>query len=199
MAVVSSGAAGGVAAAELDAIDSALRAECFELGVAFVGPGEGTYARERTLTNSTEQRAVARERRRKMLRVRLALALVGQTTHTRALCGTHTHGRQRTTLVDNARMRARGARGPMGAGVATQAGTIKMNIDTDTQWAYWDGIRQYEAANHDYLQGQIGNPESPTKPNKKYYDPRMAMRSAEETMRDRLCEAAEDLNCVQVL
>merc|ERR1712084_19827 len=57
----------------------------------------------------------------------------------------------------------------------------------------------YEAKNHDYLQGQIGNPESDTKPNKKYYDPRMAMRAAEESMRDRLCLAAEDLNCVNVL
>merc|ERR1712151_130266 len=82
---------------------------------------------------------------------------------------------------------------------AIEAGTIKMNIDTDTQWAYWDGIRAYEAKNHDYLQGQIGNPESDTKPNKKYYDPRMAMRAAEESMRDRLCLAAEDLNCVNVL
>merc|ERR1719326_1194927 len=82
---------------------------------------------------------------------------------------------------------------------AIEAGTIKMNIDTDTQWAHWDGIRAYEAKNHDYLQGQIGNPESDTKPNKKYYDPRMAMRSAEESMRDRLCLAAEDLNCVNVI
>merc|ERR1719164_72124 len=82
---------------------------------------------------------------------------------------------------------------------AIEAGTIKMNIDTDTQWAFWDGIRQYEAKNHDYLQGQIGNPESPTKPNKKYYDPRMALRSGEEAMAKRLCEAAEDLNCINVL
>ena len=47
-------------------------------------------------------------------------------------------------------------------------GVIKMNIDTDTQWSFWDGIREYEAANHDYLQAQIGNPEGETKPNKKY-------------------------------
>merc|ERR1712228_704295 len=82
---------------------------------------------------------------------------------------------------------------------AIEAGVIKMNIDTDTQWAYWDGIRSYEAKYHDYLQGQIGNPESETKPNKKYYDPRMSMRSAEESMAARLCEAAEDLNCINVL
>jgi len=82
---------------------------------------------------------------------------------------------------------------------AIEAGVIKMNIDTDTQWAFWDGIRGYEAANHDYLQGQIGNPESPDKPNKKFYDPRMALRAGEESMAGRLCKAAEDLNCVDVL
>ena len=60
---------------------------------------------------------------------------------------------------------------------AIEAGTIKMNIDTDTQWAFWDGIREYEAKNRDYLQGQIGNPEGETKPNKKYYDPRMPLRA----------------------
>jgi len=82
---------------------------------------------------------------------------------------------------------------------AIEAGTIKMNIDTDTQWAFWDGIREYEAANRPYLQGQIGNPDGPEKPNKKYYDPRMALRSGEEAMAKRLCEAAEDLNCVNVI
>ena len=82
---------------------------------------------------------------------------------------------------------------------AIEAGTIKMNIDTDTQWAFWDGVREYEAKYHDYLQGQIGNPEGETKPNKKYYDPRMALRSGEEAMAKRLCEAAEDLNCINVL
>eukprot|EP00577_Skeletonema_sp_RCC1716_P000433 CAMPEP_0113391572 /NCGR_PEP_ID=MMETSP0013_2-20120614/10793_1 /TAXON_ID=2843 ORGANISM="Skeletonema costatum, Strain 1716" /NCGR_SAMPLE_ID=MMETSP0013_2 /ASSEMBLY_ACC=CAM_ASM_000158 /LENGTH=376 /DNA_ID=CAMNT_0000274847 /DNA_START=108 /DNA_END=1237 /DNA_ORIENTATION=+ /assembly_acc=CAM_ASM_000158 len=56
-------------------------------------------------------------------------------------------------------------------------GVIKMNIDTDTQWAFWDGVRAYEAKYHDYLQGQIGNPEGDDKPNKKYYDPRMSLRA----------------------
>merc|ERR1719223_1899329 len=79
---------------------------------------------------------------------------------------------------------------------AIKAGVIKMNIDTDTQWAFWDGIRAYEATNHDYLQGQIGNPDGDDKPNKKYYDPRMSLRAGEESMADRLCKAAEDLNCV---
>jgi fructose-bisphosphate aldolase class II len=82
---------------------------------------------------------------------------------------------------------------------AIEAGVVKMNIDTDTQWAFWDGIRAYEAKNHDYLQGQIGNPESADKPNKKYYDPRMALRAGEEAMAARLCLAADDLNCVNVL
>lgn len=82
---------------------------------------------------------------------------------------------------------------------AIEAGVIKMNIDTDTQWAFWDGVREYEAKNHDYLQGQIGNPDGDDKPNKKYYDPRMMLRAGEESMAERLCKAAEDLNCVNVL
>merc|ERR1712023_23699 len=82
---------------------------------------------------------------------------------------------------------------------AIKAGVIKMNIDTDTQWAFWDGIRAYEAKNHDYLQGQIGNPDGETKPNKKYYDPRMSLRAGEESMKDRLVEAMKDLNCIDVL
>ena len=49
-------------------------------------------------------------------------------------------------------------------------GVIKMNIDTDTQWSYWEGIKNFEKKYHDYLQGQIGNPDGPDKPNKKYYD-----------------------------
>lgn len=82
---------------------------------------------------------------------------------------------------------------------AIKAGVIKMNIDTDTQWAFWDGVRAYEAKNRDYLQGQIGNPEGATKPNKKYYDPRMSLRAGEESMAARLVECAKDLNCVNVL
>ena len=82
---------------------------------------------------------------------------------------------------------------------AIQYGVIKMNIDTDTQWAYWDGIRKFEAANHDYLQGQIGNPEGDDKPNKKYYDPRVWIRKAEESLIARLQIAFEDLNAVNSL
>jgi len=82
---------------------------------------------------------------------------------------------------------------------AIEAGTIKMNIDTDTQWAFWDGMREYEAKYRDYLQAQIGNPEGESKPNKKYYDPRMPLRSGEESMAKRLGEAMDDLNSVNVL
>jgi len=57
----------------------------------------------------------------------------------------------------------------------------------------------FQAKYHDYLQGQIGNPEGATKPNKKYYDPRMSLRAAEEAMAARLVKAAEDLKCVKVL
>jgi len=79
---------------------------------------------------------------------------------------------------------------------AISYGVIKMNIDTDTQWAYWDGVRLFEAANHDYLQGQIGNPEGAEKPNKKFYDPRVWLRKGEETLIARLKQAFEDLNAI---
>ncbi len=79
---------------------------------------------------------------------------------------------------------------------AISYGVVKMNIDTDTQWASWDGVRAYEARYHNYLQGQIGNPEGEDVPNKKYYDPRKWLRSAEESMIARLHQAFEDLNCI---
>lgn len=75
-------------------------------------------------------------------------------------------------------------------------GVIKMNIDTDTQWAFWDGIRGYEAKNRAYLQGQIGNPDGAEKPNKKYYDPRVFMREGQKSMAERLKQAFSDLNCI---
>ncbi|GGA71987.1 class II fructose-bisphosphate aldolase [Neiella marina] len=78
-------------------------------------------------------------------------------------------------------------------------GVIKMNIDTDTQWATWDGIRVYEADKRDYLQGQIGNPEGEDAPNKKYYDPRVWLRKGQESMVVRLEQAFADLNAVNVL
>ena len=73
-------------------------------------------------------------------------------------------------------------------------GVVKMNIDTDTQWAFWEGIKNYYKKNEGFLQGQIGNPEGDDKPNKKFYDPRAWLRKGEETMRDRLKLAYEDLN-----
>ncbi|MCY1633372.1 class II fructose-bisphosphate aldolase [Marinifilum sp. D737] len=79
---------------------------------------------------------------------------------------------------------------------AISYGVIKMNIDTDTQWAFWNGVREFEASNHDYLQGQIGNPDGDDKPNKKFYDPRKWLREGEVAMKDRLVMAFEDLNAV---
>lgn len=79
---------------------------------------------------------------------------------------------------------------------AISYGAIKMNIDTDMQWAYWDGIRTFYQKNEGYLQGQIGNPEGADKPNKKYYDPRVWIREAEKMFVQRLKLAFEDLNCL---
>jgi len=79
---------------------------------------------------------------------------------------------------------------------AIEYGVIKMNIDTDTQWAFWDGVRGYIAQYHAYLEGQIGNPEGDDKPNKKYYDPRKWLRAGELSMVARLEKAFDDLNCI---
>ena len=78
-------------------------------------------------------------------------------------------------------------------------GVIKMNIDTDTQWATWDGVRKFEASRHDYLQGQIGNPEGAEKPNKKFYDPRAWLREGEKSLIERMKVAFNDLNCIDRL
>lgn len=80
--------------------------------------------------------------------------------------------------------------------LALTLGVVKMNIDTDTQWAYWDGLRIWEAKNRPYLQGQIGNPKGLDKPNKKFYDPRVWLRKGEETLVTRCIEAYTDLNCM---
>ncbi|MEZ2336681.1 class II fructose-bisphosphate aldolase [Mucilaginibacter sp. RCC_168] len=81
---------------------------------------------------------------------------------------------------------------------AISYGAIKMNIDTDMQWAYWEGIKDYYKSKEAYLQHQIGNPEGEDSPNKKYYDPRVWLRKGEETFVKRLAAAFEDLNCVDV-
>lgn len=78
-------------------------------------------------------------------------------------------------------------------------GVIKMNIDTDTQWATWAGIMEYYKKNEGYLQGQIGNPEGDDKPNKKYYDPRVWLRAGQVGMVTRLEQAFQELNAVNSL
>jgi fructose-bisphosphate aldolase class II len=79
---------------------------------------------------------------------------------------------------------------------AIEYGAIKMNIDTDMQWAFLAGIRDYVQSKAAYLASQIGNPEGDDKPNKKYYDPRVWLREGEKTFVTRLKEAFEDLNCI---
>lgn len=79
---------------------------------------------------------------------------------------------------------------------ALSYGAIKMNIDTDMQWAFWDGVKNYYVANEGYLQGQIGNPDGADSPNKKYYDPRVWLRKGEEAFVARLKQAFEELNAV---
>ncbi|MFZ9672985.1 MAG: class II fructose-bisphosphate aldolase [Flavobacteriaceae bacterium] len=78
-------------------------------------------------------------------------------------------------------------------------GVIKMNIDTDMQYAYMEGVRNYIQDKNAYLQGQIGNPEGAEAPNKKYYDPRTWIREGEKTFVARLKKAFEDLNNVNTL
>lgn len=75
-------------------------------------------------------------------------------------------------------------------------GVIKMNIDTDMQWAFLSGVRDYIEENSAYLQTQIGNPDGDEKPNKKFYDPRVWLREGEAEFIARLKQAFEDLNCV---
>ncbi|MES2107543.1 MAG: class II fructose-bisphosphate aldolase [Bacteroidota bacterium] len=81
---------------------------------------------------------------------------------------------------------------------AISYGAIKMNIDTDMQWAYWEGIKEYYKSKEGYLQSQIGNPEGEDSPNKKYYDPRVWLRKGEENFVKRLTVAFGDLNCIDV-
>ena len=78
-------------------------------------------------------------------------------------------------------------------------GVIKMNIDTDMQFAFTEGVRDYITGNIEYLKTQIGNPEGDDIPNKKYYDPRKWIREGEITFKNRLKKAFEDLNNVNTL
>jgi len=75
-------------------------------------------------------------------------------------------------------------------------GVIKMNIDTDTQWATWEGVKNYVEKNNAYLQSQIGNPDGDDKPNKKYYDPRKWLRAGQESLVQRVLQAFKDLNAM---
>ncbi|MGD7034333.1 class II fructose-bisphosphate aldolase [Methylotuvimicrobium buryatense] len=78
-------------------------------------------------------------------------------------------------------------------------GVVKMNIDTDTQWATWAGVMEFYKKNEGYLQGQIGNPDGDDKPNKKYYDPRVWQRAGQVGMVTRLQQAFQDLNATNTL
>jgi len=77
-------------------------------------------------------------------------------------------------------------------------GVVKMNIDTDTQWATWAGILNFYKESEGYLQAQLGNPEGADKPNKKYYDPRVWLRKGQESMVARVKQAFTDLNAIDV-
>ena len=79
---------------------------------------------------------------------------------------------------------------------AISYGVIKMNIDTDTQWAFWEGVLENYKKKEGYLQAQIGNPDGDDKPNKKHYDPRSWLREGEKSMIERLKVAFADLNCI---
>lgn len=79
---------------------------------------------------------------------------------------------------------------------ALSYGTVKMNIDTDTQWSTWQGVLNYYNDKKRYLGKQIGNPTGEDKPNKPFYDPRVWIRKGEDSMVQRLLQTFEDLNCL---
>jgi fructose-bisphosphate aldolase class II len=78
-------------------------------------------------------------------------------------------------------------------------GVVKMNIDTDLQFAFTEGARDYIEANLEYLRTQIGNPKGADEPNKKYYDPRKWLRESELTFNKRLEQSFADLNNINTL
>ncbi len=80
---------------------------------------------------------------------------------------------------------------------AVDYGVVKMNVDTDAQWAFWNGVKGYIKKYNDYLQSQIGNPEGEDKPNKKYYDPRKWLREGEISMKKRVIKAYKDLKAIK--
>ena len=82
---------------------------------------------------------------------------------------------------------------------AISYGAVKMNIDTDMQYAFMSGSRDYFSKNAQYLKSQIGNPDGDDIPNKKYYDPRVWLRKSEEAFVNRLEKAFRDLNNINTL
>ena len=82
---------------------------------------------------------------------------------------------------------------------AISYGVIKMNIDTDIQYAFTEGVRDYILDKKDYIMSQIGNPDSQDEPNKKHYDPRKYIRAGELTLKTRLKRSFEDLNNINTL
>jgi len=82
---------------------------------------------------------------------------------------------------------------------AVNNGVVKMNVDTDTQFAYLAGIRDFVQKKAEYLKTQVGNPEGADKPNKKFYDPRVWVREGEKTLSERVKEACRDLGNVDKL
>lgn len=80
-----------------------------------------------------------------------------------------------------------------------QYGVVKVNLDTDIQWAMWDGVLQYYKNNQDFLQTQIGNPLGKNQPNKKFYDPRIWMRAGQKSIIKYLEKMFIILNAVNVL
>lgn len=82
---------------------------------------------------------------------------------------------------------------------AISYGVVKVNLDTDLQYAYLTGIRDYVLNKKDYLAKQVGNPEGEDKPNKKYFDPRVWVREGEKTMTKRVAEALDDFDAADKL
>ena len=78
-------------------------------------------------------------------------------------------------------------------------GVVKVNLDTDLQFAYLTGIRDYVLSKKDYLQTRVGNPDGADKPNKKHFDPRVWVREGEKTMSTRVKEALDDFNAANQL
>lgn len=113
-------------------------------------------------------------------------------------CQNYVHDKFKTSTKKPINLVFHGSSGSKSSDIreAVSYGVVKLNIDTDCQWAYWDGVRKYVKKNFNYLQSQVGNPKSDSAPNKKYYDPRAWLREAELSMIKRLEKAYSDLNCI---